>query len=284
VPRKFDPDRHCGAPKKNGQPCTQPKGFATSHAGQGFCHLHEDPASLSDPLPTPNGNGKEHKNGNGNGTIAPIPPPPLPKHTTRPHLIGNQNARRHGLYAKVLTGADKVRYEAVQEHHPAEILKDSFYLVHSRLLAFLENDIKFGKQDQLILDAAMVLAESGELDEDYIKARLIPALSDMPLEKLAGIANSTISMANAAVFLDRMGSLQAQNGLLMTFLRDVLRGGDRHLRELAIMTLEQLKLETGLPTEEILEALQVVHAKPTEDEDVIEADAVEEEDQNAQNE
>lgn len=279
MPRKFEPDRHCGAPKKNGQPCTQPKGFATSHAGQGLCHLHEDPASLSDPLPTPNGNGKKHSNGNGkgSGTIAPITPAPLPKHPPRPHLVGNQHARRHGLYAKVLTGADKVRYETVQEHHPAEILKDSFYLVHSRLLAFLENDIKFGKQDQLILDAATVLAESGELDEDYIKARLVPALSDMPLEKMAGIANSTISMANAAVFLDRMGNLQQQNSMLMNFLRDVLRSGDRHLREQAIMTLEQLKLETGLPTEEILGALQVVHTKPVEDEEVLDVDAIEDE-------
>lgn len=37
---QFDPDKHCGAIKKNGEPCCRSKGAGTPHRGVGHCARH----------------------------------------------------------------------------------------------------------------------------------------------------------------------------------------------------------------------------------------------------
>jgi hypothetical protein len=43
-PLEFDPEKHCGsmrgADKRDGRPCTKPKGWGTDHKGYGTCKLH----------------------------------------------------------------------------------------------------------------------------------------------------------------------------------------------------------------------------------------------------
>jgi len=57
-------DNICGAKTRDGDPCKNPAGFKTDHVGEGRCHLH-----------------------GGTNTGAPE---------------GNQNARKHGAYEKVI--------------------------------------------------------------------------------------------------------------------------------------------------------------------------------------
>lgn len=39
-PETFDPAKHCGTIKKNGEPCQSPKGAGTDHLGFGHCRRH----------------------------------------------------------------------------------------------------------------------------------------------------------------------------------------------------------------------------------------------------
>ncbi|MBW4660967.1 MAG: SCA7 domain-containing protein [Drouetiella hepatica Uher 2000/2452] len=252
MPRKFEPEKHCGAIGKNGQPCTRPKGSATDHPGEGCCYLHGDAAIVPVDVPVE--------------AIAEVVVPIAVRHPNKARPA-NQNAVKHGLYARVLTGAAAVRFEAVQQHDPASILRESFCMVHARALGLLEGEGKFDRQAQTVLEACTVLVEAGELSEDFVK-ELELRLLNLDIERLARILNSTVNLANAAVFHERMGNLQRQYDRLMGYLQDSVRLGDRSIKELALQAIQELKLEAGLPLEELNMALQAIQeVKSGEDEE-----------------
>lgn len=238
MPRRFEADKHCGAIAKNGQPCTRPRGSGTDHAGVGHCFLHDSPATGTSEQPPAQA-----------GPIEPIAPAAERRSSQSRPL--NQNARKHGIYSRVLTGNAATRYRAVQEFHPSELVLDNFYLLQSKLLGLIENDVSFSRQDEILLQAATMLVEAEELTEDYLECKLRPALLNMPVDRLAAIANSTANLAASAHHLHRLGALEAQNQILMGFLRSALRSGTRTTKEEGLRTIELLKLEGGLPVEEI---------------------------------
>lgn len=221
---QFNPERHCGARTKAGTPCTHPKGFRTNHLGSGRCYLHGGKSTGPRTV-----DGKQRS---------------------------RMNAKTHGLYGQILSGNAATRYRKTLEHDPASILQDSFYLIHAKVMGVLENDVKFSKQAQIVLQACEILVDNGELEpEFYDELRLL--LSRMDVEKLSRILNSTVNLANASVFLNRMGNLQKQLAIAMGFIRTVLRvTSDETVRELAIAAISEMKLDAGLPVEEIDELLQ----------------------------
>lgn len=255
MPRKFDPDKQCGAPTKSGKPCTQPKGFGTIHVGEGLCHLHCSPdekAAKSEELAGASRPAIESQ------LAAPAPAPPprrnYPSIAPRNARPRNNCAVTHGLYRKVLTGQALARYEAVAEHDPGDILRSNFALIQSKLLGIVEGDVKYDKQSEVLLQAAQILMEEGELEEAFVD-ELRLKLVNFDTARLAGVFNSTVSLANASIALDRLGVLQAQHSVLMNFLRMALRMGDRNIRQAGLETLQLLKLEGGAPVELIEEIL-----------------------------
>jgi len=227
MPKPFNPDQHCGGTTKKGTPCTRPKGFATHHPGTGHCHLHDQE------------NTTEAERSN---TQA------------RP---GNQHAVKHGLYAKVLAGAAATRYAAVEGYDPAEILKSNFLLIQSRILGILEGDVKYSDQAQAVLGACNVLIEEGLVDEDFVD-ELKLKLVNLDTPRLSALMNSTVNLANSAVFLDRMGDVQKQLSITTNFLRTALRvTSDRTVRELGLAAIQELKLEAGMPLETINQILEI---------------------------
>lgn len=225
MPRQFDPEKHCGAKTSNGSPCLNSSGFRTDHPGSGRCHLH---GGCSTGPRSPEGKGRSA-----------------------------QNARRHGLYARVLTGNDAIRFKAVQDFEAADILNENFYLVQSRMLGILEGEARYDRQSEKLLQACEILIENGELDEDYVKELRLKLLN-IDVGRMAQIFNSSVNLANASTFLNRMGDIRKQLDLAKNFMIRVVRmTEDREIRELAIATISEMKLEAGLPVEELSEFLRL---------------------------
>ena len=165
---------------------------------------------------------------------------------------------KHGLYGKVLTGASLARYQAIEQHAPGDILRANFALVQAKLLGIIEGDIRLDKESDTLMQAAEMLAEEGQLSPEFVEDLKL-RLAGFDIGRLAACFNSTVNLANAAMHLDRMGDIQRQLAIVMNFLRMALRvTGDRTVRELGIAAIQELKLEAGLPVEEINALLQAV--------------------------
>ena len=228
----YNPTVHCGSENSSGNPCTHVKGWGTDHLSNGRCRLH------------------------GGASTGPK--------TAEGKAVVSQNARKHGLYSKVLSGADAVRYQAVMEYDPSSILNDGFYLIHSRMVGLLEGEGKFDSQSKLVLQACEVLAEEGQLTEEFVEELRLKLLN-LDVERMARIMNSTVNLANASVFLDKMGNVKHQNEILKRFVVDIIKTSrDRAILELAVTTISQLKLEAGLQTEDLQKLLERARAEDEE--------------------
>jgi len=141
------------------------------------------------------------------------------------------------------------------EYDPSSILNDGFYLIHSRMVGLLEGEGKFDTQSKLVLQACEVLAEDGQLTGEFVE-ELRLRLLNLDVERMARIMNSTVNLANASVFLDRMGDAKHQNEILKRFVIDVIKSSrDRNILEMAVATISQLKLDAGLPTADLQKLL-----------------------------
>jgi len=221
----FNADSHCGAKKRAGDPCLNPKGLRTDHPGTGRCFLHAGRSTGAKTL-----EGKAIVRGNG---------------------------EKHGLYSNVLTAGDRVRLDTVQEYTPSEILKGNFYLVQSKLLRVLEGDCKglYGEEESLLLQAANILVEEGQISPEFV-ADLKLKLVNLDVLKIAQVMNSTVNLINAATHHDRQGDTQKQLAIAINFLRTAVRVGDRTIKELGLAAISELKAEAGLPVEQIEALLQ----------------------------
>jgi hypothetical protein len=151
-----------------------------------------------------------------------------------------------------------VRFQAVQEYEPGEILRDNFYLIQARVLGLIEGEGNFSKDAKTLLNACAILVENEEISQDFVD-ELRSRLLGLDVEKMAKILNSTTSLANAAVHLDKMGDVKRQLDIAKGFIVNILRSSqDQTARHLAIATISELKLEAGLPSDELDELLKVV--------------------------
>lgn len=227
--RIFNKSIHCGAlGRRKNAPCCYTKGFRTNHPGTGKCYLH-----------------------GGRSTGA---------KTIEGKQLSAQNSRVHGLYSTVLTGKDLARLGTVQQYSQQQILQNSFELIHAKLLGVIEGDVRLAARYQKLYAIAEMMSEQGEFDwQDLPELKL--RLAGMNIEALTRVSASTVPLANAARQLSEEGNLRKQNNLLMNFLGQVLSGSKEiELRQTAIQYVERLKLEAGVPVQEIQAILQLVQA------------------------
>gem|GEM_PF-4490021 len=226
---QFDPEKHCGAKTRSGQSCKNPKGFrvpdydpnGTNHR----CYLHGGITRKS------KGKNKE-KTEEGDRRMA-------------------EKKRKTGLYASVLTSTDRVFYDRVDEFSPDDILLDNFKLIQGRLLGLVSGET--GKLDgwrRKVMDAAEALFDLEEIDEMQIKElRLI--LLNLDVSRLAGVMNQTVGLLQGAKTFSKAGEIEKQNELLKKFLVDAIRIGDREVKLLALNTIQTMKLDAGMNSDEL---------------------------------
>lgn len=227
--KKFDPDKHCGAKTRSGEPCRLKKGFrvpdynpeGTNHR----CYLHGGITRKSKGK-------KQEKNKDGDRVMA-------------------EKKRKTGLYASVLTATDRVFYDRVDEFSPDEVLLDNFKLIQGRLLGLISGDTgRFDGWRRKVMDAAEALLELEEIDEMQLQElRLL--LLNLDVSRLAGVMNQTVGLLQGAKTFSKAGEIEKQNDLLKKFLIDAIKIGDREVKLLALNTIQTMKLDAGMHSEEL---------------------------------
>lgn len=181
------------------------------------------------------------------------------------------NKRKLGIYGTVLTGADRVRYERVQEEELSDVMKSSFHLLHARILGVMEGDAKLPRQEKTLMAAAKILQEQGELEEEFVE-ELRLRLLNFDVERMARVLNSSIGLAQSAVHLDRAKESEQQINIFRQAFVQILReSNDPIARQIVLSSIERLKLEAGIPTKMINNMLRRGN-KPLETVEVLSSD------------
>lgn len=239
----------CGAIGTRGRVCQHGKGAGTSHPGIGRCYMHG--GELKD----------NHKNNR-------YRPGPITEEGKKKMPL---NKRKLGIYGTVLTGADRVRYERVQEEELSDVMKSSFHLLHARILGVMEGDAKLPRQEKTLMAAAKILQEQGELEEEFVE-ELRLRLLNFDVERMARVLNSSIGLAQSAVHLDRAKESEQQINIFRQAFVQILReSNDPIARQIVLSSIERLKLEAGIPTKMINNMLRRGN-KPLETVEVLSSD------------
>lgn len=153
------------------------------------------------------------------------------------------------------------------------IIQDAFYVAHGRIQFLLENYGKFNKQAQNLLDLAEALADP--TNEDIPEAQRISPeflhevkllLLGLTPDALVRNLNSTIALADGAqrLALNDSGSVVKQLEICKTLLINILKySNDIETKQLVLSTITQLKLEAGLPIEELESILEQLKNEQT---------------------
>ena len=227
--RQFDPDKHCGAKTRSGEPCKFTKGYKVPDydpSGSNHrCYLHGGITRKSKAE-------NREKTKEGDRRMA-------------------EKKRKTGLYASVLTDTDRVFYDRVDEFSPDEVLLDNFKLIQGRLLGLISGDTgRFDGWRRKVMDAAEALLELEEIEDTHVQElRLL--LLNLDISRLAGVMNQTVGLLQGAKVFSRAGEIEKQNDLLKKFLVDALKIGDRDVKLLALNTIQTMKLDAGMHSEEL---------------------------------
>ncbi len=248
--QKTSLDNCCGAIGVKGKICRFPKGEGTTHPGVGRCYMH-------------GGIAKTENKYKGNYRTGPRTPEGKKKIP--------MNKRKLGLYGSVLTGADRVRYQKVQDEELGDVMLSSFHLLHARILGVMEGDAKLPRQEKTLMAAAKILQEQGELEEEFVE-ELRLRLLNFDVERMARVLNSSIGLAQSAVHLDRAKESEQQINIFRQAFVQILReSNDPIARQIVLSSIERLKLEAGIPTKMINNMLRRGN-KPLETVEVLSSD------------
>lgn len=164
-------------------------------------------------------------------------------------------------YKNTLPNQWKESYEKATEYTFDNIIKDSFYVAHGRIQYLLKNYGKFNKQAEIIISIAEELANPENVDipdnqkisPDFLHELKLLFVGLSP-DALVRNLNSTITLADGAqrLALNDSGSTLRQLDICKSVLINILKySKDTASKEMVLAAIAQLKLEAGLPVEEI---------------------------------
>lgn len=240
---EYNPEIHCGAKKKNGEPCTNRKGFGTNHLGSNFCKYH-------------------HGNHKGANT------PEARERITQGSIAVNSQPRTNGgrkaridLCGDRLTGKTKVTYDQVRQNCPYDLISQMASMFYACVLDNYTSAQNGTRQawflnDRKILDMAAILVTEGEIDEEYLmKLRLkLMGYDDKSWGTLVNQATSLIEKAQSLTKMD------SQLALLKNFLVQVMSLQEERTMQMGVSLLKQLVIDSGFPIEESDRLLAEVRA------------------------
>ena len=156
-----------------------------------------------------------------------------------------------GLYGKRLSGKWRDAFTDAQDHDFENIVRESFYVAHGRILSQIEGAGKFSKEGKTLLQACEILVEQGELTFEFVEELKLRLLG-LDLNGMLAAFQGTLALADGAVRLSKMGDVRRQLDICKAFIVAVLKNSqDRMARELALACIQQLKLDADLPLEEL---------------------------------
>lgn len=168
-------------------------------------------------------------------------------------------------------------YVKASEYKFDQIIKDAFYVAHGRIQYLLENYGKFTKEAQNLLDVAEALSdptnedipENQRISPEFIHELKLLLLGLSP-DSLVKHLSSTITLADGAqrLALNDSGSIIKQLDICKNLLINILKySTDIPTKELVLNAITQLKLEAGLPVEELESMLEKIKAEKQTQED-----------------
>ena len=156
-----------------------------------------------------------------------------------------------GLYGKRLSGKWRDAFTDAQDHDFENIVRESFYVAHGRILSQIEGAGKFSREGKTLLQACEVLVEQNELSLEFVEELKLRLLG-LDLQGMLQAFQGTLSLADGAVRLSKMGDVRRQLDICKAFIVAILqKSQDRMARELALACIQQLKLDADLPLEEL---------------------------------
>lgn len=165
------------------------------------------------------------------------------------------------FYKHTLPNQWKESYEKATEYTFDNIIKDAFYVAHGRIQYLLKNYGKFNRQAEIIISIAEELAnpenedipDNQKISQDFLHELKLLFLGLSP-DALVRNLNSTITLADGAqrLALNDSGSTLRQLDICKSVLINILKySKDTASKEMVLAAIAQLKLEAGLPVEEI---------------------------------
>ena len=230
---EYDPEKHCGAKKKDGTPCTQVKGHGTPHLGSGFCRLHGGASKGAD---TPE---KKEK----------LRQAPLEK-LNQPRTNGSRKLKVD-LLGERLVGKTKITYESVRQNDPIDLISQmvsAFYACVIDNYTSAQNGTRqaWFLNDRKVIEMATLMVEQGELDEEYLmKLRLkLMGYDDRSWGQLVSQATALLERA------EQISKMDSQMSLMKNFLTQVLSLQEEKTTQMAVSLLKQLVVDSGFPVAE----------------------------------
>lgn len=253
---EYNPEIHCGAKKKNGEPCTNIKGFGTHDPNAERCKYH--------------------------GGVAPKTPEARERVRTAPLEAVNQ-PRTHGgrklkvdIFGERLVGKTKITYDTVRNADPYDLVSQmasAFYACVVDNYTSAQNGTRqaWFLNDRKVIEMATVMAQEGEIDEEYLmKLRLkLMGYDDKSWGQLVSQATALIERA------ERLTQMDSQLSLLKNFLVQVLSMQEEKTTTLGVNVLKQLVVDSGFPVAEcdrILAEARANSAMRSVDTDVIDVE------------
>jgi macrodomain Ter protein organizer (MatP/YcbG family) len=230
---EYNPEIHCGAAKKNGEPCTNIKGFGTDHPKEGRCKYHK---------------------GNNKGATT----PEGKERVREASIAANSQPRTNGarklkadLLGERLVGKTKVTYEQVRQNCPVDLISQmvsAFYASVIDSYASAQNGTRqaWFLNDRKVIEMATLMCEEGQIDEEYLmKLRLkLMGYDDKSWGALVSQATALLERA------EQISKMDSQMSLMKNFLTQVLSMQDERTTQLGVGLLKQLVVDSGFPVAE----------------------------------
>ena len=185
--------------------------------------------------------------------------------------------KNDGLYGKRLSGRWRDAFTDAQDHDFENIVRESFYVAHGRILSLIEGGGKFSREGKTLLQACEILVEQGELTSEFVEELKLRLLG-LDLNGMLTAFQGTLALADGAVRLSKMGDVRRQLDICKAFIVAVLKNSqDRMARELALACIQQLKLDADLPLEELEKLIHDAQEESDDSEEESDGEATQEE-------
>lgn len=164
----------------------------------------------------------------------------MPQENYEPTIYGRS---LRGRWAQAYTDAANYTYE--------ELIKDAFYVSHGRILNLIQGGGRLRGEAAIIMQAADVLVEQGEISLDFVE-ELRLRLQMLSPNEMIQLFQSTLFLAEGAARLSKASQIARQLEICKTFIVNILKHSEeRRARELAIACIQELKLDAELPLEDL---------------------------------
>gem|GEM_PF-3676173 len=255
---EYNPEIHCGSAKKNGEPCTNIKGFGTDHPKEGRCKYH---FGNNKGATTPEGKEKIKQ-----GSIAA---------NSQPRTNGARKLKAD-LLGERLVGKTKVTYEQVRQNCPIDLISQMVSAFYASVIDSYTSAQNGTRQawflnDRKVIEMATLMCAEGQIDEEYLmKLRLkLMGFDDRSWGQLVSQATALIERA------EQISKMDSQMSLLKNFLVQVLSMQEERTTAMATSILKQLVVDSGFPVAEcdrILAEVRANSAMRSVDADVVDVD------------